>query len=138
MNRFFRSIGAGVAATTVMMAIFLFMQVQTRSKLGAPESIARFVGVPGHRYIGLAIFIAVGILVWPVVFAAIEDRLASLPGGRDVAIRGVVFGLLLWIAFLVLGSGQLTWPFVVLYLLFTLIGHVAYGFTLGITYQRLT
>ena len=138
MTRFLRAIGAGAVATTVMMGILLFMQVQTRSKLRAPESIARFVGVPGHRYIGLAIFIAVGILVWPVVFAAIEDYLAGLPGGRDTAIRGVFFGLLLWIAFLVLGTGELTWPFVVLYLLFTLIGHVAYGFTLGVVYQSLS
>lgn len=137
MTRFFRSIGAGVAATTVMMGIFLFMQVQTRSKLGAPEAIARFVGMPEHQYIGLAIFIAVGILVWPVVFAAIEDYLTGLPGGRDAAIRGVAFGLLLWIAFLVLGTGEVTWPFVVLYLLFTLIGHLAYGFTLSTVHQRL-
>lgn len=137
MNRFLRAIGAGVVATTVMMLIFLFMQVQTRSRLGAPEAIARFVGVPDQLYVGFVIFVLIGILVWPVVFALIEEYLASLPGGRDVAIRGITFGVLLWFAFLVLGTGEVTWPFVLLYVLFTLIGHLVYGFTLGVVYQRL-
>lgn len=137
MNRFLRAIGAGAAGTTVMMLVFLFAQVQTRARLGAPEAIARFVGVPDHQYVGLVIFVAVGVLVWPVVFVVVEEYLASLPGGRDAAIRGVVFGVVLWIAFLLLGTGELTWPFVLLYLLFTLLGHVAYGFTLGVVYQRL-
>jgi hypothetical protein len=137
MNRFLRAIGAGTAATTVMMVIFLFTEVQTRSRLDTPEAIARFVGVPDQPFVGFVIFAAAGILVWPIVFVAIEEYLASLPGGRDVAIRGIVFGLLLWVAFLVLGTGELTWPFVLLYLLFTLLGHLAYGFTLGVIYQRL-
>lgn len=136
MNRFLRAIGAGVVATAAMMAIFLFTQVQTRSRLGAPEAIARFVGVPGHLYVGLVVFIAVGIFVWPVVFAVVQDRLADVPGGTDVAVRGLVFGAVLWILFLILGTEELVWPFVVLYLAFTLLGHLAYGFTLGLIYQR--
>lgn len=138
MNRFLRAIGAGAAATTVMMAVFLFTEVQTRSRLNAPDAIARFVGVPDQPFVGFVIFAAIGVLVWPIVFVAIEGYLAKLPGGRDVAIRGIVFGLALWVAFLVLGTGELTWPFVLLYVLFTLIGHLAYGFTLGVVYQSLT
>lgn len=137
MNRFLRAIGAGAAATAVMMAIFLFTEVQTRSRLDAPNAIARFVGLPEQPIVGFVIFAAVGVFVWPIVFVAIEEYLASLPGGRDVAIRGVIFGLALWVAFLVLGTGELTWPFVLLYLLFTLLGHLAYGFTLGVIYQQL-
>jgi hypothetical protein len=137
VNRPIRAIAAGAAATTAMMVILLVAQVQTRAQLGAPEAIARFAGVPGRTYVGLAIFVAAGVLVWPIVFAVVEDYLAGLPGGRDAAIRGVAFGLVLWVAFLVLGTGDLTWPFVLLYLLFTLIGHLAYGFTLSVVYQRL-
>ena len=138
MNRFLRAIGAGAAATTVMMAIFLFAEVQTRSRLNAPDAIARFVGLPDQLFVGFVIFAAIGVLVWPVVFVAIQEYLARLPGGRDIAIRGIVFGLVLWVAFLVLGTGDLTWPFVLLYVLFTLIGHLAYGFTLGVVYQSLS
>ena len=63
--------------------------------------------------------------------------LAALPGGNDAATQGLLFGLVLWVAFLVLGTGELTWPFVLLYLFFTLVGHLAYGFILGFGYDRL-
>jgi hypothetical protein len=137
MNRFLRAITAGVAATTIMSLIFLFSQVQTRSQLGAPEAIARFVGMPDQHVIGFLIFAAAGIFVWPVVFVLAKGALAQLPGGNDATMQGMVFGLLLWVAFLVLGTGELTWPFVLLYLFFTLVGHLAYGFTLGFGYERM-
>jgi hypothetical protein len=137
MNRFLRAITAGVAATTIMSLIFLFSQVQTRSQLGAPEAIARFVGMPDQHVIGFLIFAAAGIFVWPVVFVLARGVLAGLPGGNDAAMQGMLFGLLLWFAFLVLGTGELTWPFVLLYLFFTLLGHLAYGFTLGFGYERM-
>lgn len=137
MNRFLRAIGAGAAATTVMMLIFLFSQVQTRSQLGAPEAIARFVGLPDQHVVGFVVFAAAGVLVWPVVFVFARRLLVELPGGNDVAVQGMLFGLVLWVAFLVLGTGQLTWPFVLLYLFFTLVGHLAYGFVLGFAYERM-
>lgn len=136
MNRFLRAISAGVAATTVLMLVFLFSQVQTRSQLGAPEAIARFVGMPEHHVIGFAVFCAIGILVWPVVFVLLRERFEDRRP-RDPTVQGLLFGVVLWVAFLVLGTGQLTWPFVILYLFFTLIGHLAYGFVLGFVYERL-
>lgn len=136
MNRFLRATGAGVAATTMMMLIFLFSQVQTRSRLGAPEAIARFVGVPDHHIVGFVIFSAIGIVVWPIVFLFVHDRFVERTGS-DPVIQGLLFGVVLWVAFLVLGTGQLSWPFVILYLGFTLIGHLAYGFVLGLVYERL-
>ena len=137
MNRFLRAIGAGAAATTVMMLVFLFSQVQTRSQLGAPEAIARFVGLPDQHVVGFVVFAAAGVLVWPIVFVFARRLLVELPGGNDVAVQGMLFGLVLWVAFLVLGTGQLTWPFVLLYLFFTLVGHLAYGFVLGFAFERM-
>lgn len=137
MNRFLRAIGSGVAGTSVMMLIFLFTQAQTRSQLGVPEAIARFARVPEQPYVGLVVFIAAGIFLWPIVFAVVQQWFTDLPGGTDIGIRGLFYGVVLWFLFLVLGTGELTWPFVMLYLVFTLIGHLAYGFTLGVVYQRL-
>lgn len=136
MNRFLRAISAGVAATTVMMLVFLFSQVQTRSQLGAPEAIARFVGMPEHHVVGFVVFSAIGILVWPVVFVLVRERFEGRRP-RDPTVQGLLFGGVLWVLFLLLGTGQLTWPFVILYLFFTLIGHLAYGFVLGFVYERL-
>ncbi len=136
MNRYLRGIGAGIAATAVMMLGFLFSQVQTRSQLGAPEAIARFVGMPDHHVIGLVIFAAIGVVVWPIVFVALRNS-ARFPGGGDPTVQGMLFGLVLWVLFMILGTGQLSWPFVVLYVTFTLISHLAYGFVLGFVYERL-
>ncbi|ADJ15794.1 DUF6789 family protein [Halalkalicoccus jeotgali] len=138
MNRYLRAISAGVAATTVMMLVFLFSQVQTRSQLGAPEAIARFVGMPEHHVVGFVVFSAIGILVWPVVFVLLRERVVGRRGPRDPTVQGMAFGGILWIAFLILGTGELTWPFVILYLFFTLTGHLVYGFVLGYVYERLT
>lgn len=137
MNRFLRAISAGLAATTVMSLVFLFSQVQTRQQLGAPEAIARFAGVPDQPVIGFMLFSAAGVLLWPVVFVFARGLLAELPGGHDAVGQGLLFGLVLWVLFLVLGTGELTWPFVLLYLFFTLMGHLAYGFILGFGYERL-
>lgn len=136
MNRFLRAISAGVAATTVMMLVFLFSQVQTRSQLGAPEAIARFVGMPENHFVGFVVFCAIGIAVWPIVFVFLRERFTGRRGPRDPTVQGLAFGVALWLAFLVFGTGQLTWPFLVLYLLFTLVGHLAYGFVLGYVYER--
>lgn len=137
MNRLVRAVAGGTAGMAVMMIVLLFAEAQTRFALDLPIIIAHYMRMPDHQYIGFALFLAAGILAWPVLFAGIEDYLRSLPGGEDVAVRGVVFALALWVAFLVLGGVQTGGPLLILYLGFTLLAHVAYGWTLGIVYARL-
>lgn len=135
MVRVLRSIGSGVVATAVMMGTFLFMQAQTRSRLGAPEAIASYVGLPDRANLGIALFVAIGVLVWPVVFAFVHGRLPDAVADVDAGVLGLGFGAVLWVFFLLLSSGGPQWPFVLLYLAFTLIAHLAYGYTLGLAYQ---
>ncbi|WP_458187681.1 DUF6789 family protein [Haladaptatus sp. NG-WS-4] len=131
---------AGALSTGLMVFIFLIAEVETRFNLGVPAAIAKFVGMPGQLYLGFGVFVVAGVVVWPLLFAVIEERLTVLPGGDDIAIRGVLFALVLWAAFLTLGSAglQLGGAFLVLYLVFTFIAHVVYGYSLGVLYGRFT
>ncbi|WP_227376976.1 DUF6789 family protein [Haladaptatus halobius] len=131
---------AGVLSTGLMVFIFLVAEAEARFELGVPAAVAKFVGMPNRLYLGFIVFVMFGAVVWPLLFAAIEGRMTSLPGGDDIGIRGIIFALVLWVAFLVLGSAglQLAGPFLVLYLVFSLIAHLAYGYSLGVLYGRFT
>ncbi|RBI62256.1 hypothetical protein DMJ13_10275 [halophilic archaeon] len=125
---------AGVVSTVVMMVVFVIASAQTRFNLGVPAAIAQFVGMPNRVTLGLVVFVAAGIVLWPLLFAAVQS---SIPV-EDVAVRGVLFALVLWVSFLLLGASglHLSGAFVVLYIVFTLIAHVAYGYSLGVFYER--
>ncbi|ESP88978.1 DUF6789 family protein [Candidatus Halobonum tyrrellensis] len=123
-------IGGGVAAA-VLSVILLVVDVETRSQIGIFEVVARFVGMPGSLVFGFVLFFAAGTFLWPLVFVALESY---LPIGPDPAIRGMGFGVPLWVAFVVLGRGDLTGAILVVYAVLTLFAHLVYGFVLGAVY----
>lgn len=138
MHRAVRAIAGGAAGMAIMTLILLIGEAEVRFQLGVPQAISRFVGTPGQTLLGFLLFFAVGIIAWPLLFVALERYLSRVPGGDDPAIRGMVFAVLLWVSFVILGSGGLTGTILVLYLAFTFIAHLAYGFTLGAVYERLS
>jgi hypothetical protein len=134
MNRPFSAISGGIAGTAVLSLLMIFLEVQTRSQIEIFHVIARFVGLPDHLVIGFALFVAAGILAWPLLFIALEPY---IPRGPDPAARGVVFAFVLWVAFAITGRGSIGWPLIIIYVGLTLLAHLAYGFTLGAVYARL-
>lgn len=136
MNRSFSAIAGGVVGITAMSVLLLLLEVQTRSRIHLFDAVARFVGVPNNTFVGFLIFVAAGIIAWPLLFVALEGY---IPGGPDPAARGVVFASVLWIAFLIVGRGSLGFsdPQILIYAAFTYIAHFAYGFFLGAVYNRL-
>lgn len=136
-----RTFKAGLVSTATMLFIFLVAEAETGFQLGVPAAIAKFVRMSGSPYLGFAVFVFVGVVVWPLLFAAIDDRLKTVPGGDDIGVRGIMFSVLLWFAFLGLGSAGLqleSMAFVFLYLVFSLLAHLAYGYSLGVFYGRFT
>ncbi len=136
-----QTVKAGIVSTALMLFIFLAAESESGFKLGVPSAIAKFVRMPGKIYLGFFVFVFVGIVVWPLLFAAIEDQFTVLPWSGDIAVRGVMFSFLLWLAFLGLGSAgrQLDGiALLVLYLVFSLLAHIAYGYSLGVFYGRFT
>jgi hypothetical protein len=135
-----QTLKAGLVSTAVMLFIFLISEAETDFNLGVPAAIAEFVGMAGKPYLGFAIFVFAGVVVWPLLFAAIEGRLAVIPGADDIGVRGILFAFLLWFAFLGLGSTglHLEGAFFFLYIVFSLLAHLAYGYSLGVFYGRFT
>lgn len=134
MHRVVRALGGGVAGTAVLSFFLLVLDTQARAALSVPAVVARFVGTPGNPPVAVVLFAVTALFVWPLLFIALED---SLPRGPDPAARGVVFAAIIWVVFVLLGRGDIAGPVLVVYVGFTLIAYLAYGFALGAVYGRL-
>lgn len=92
---------------------------------------------PGNALtVGYLIFLAGGMVTWPLLFAATAEYLP----GNTFAIKGLPYGFVLWTGFVLafaegIGGGALI---LALYAVLTLIAHFAYGFTLGAVFDYFT
>ena len=122
---------SGLVSTIVMSVTLLMVDVQTRARFSLFDALARLFGVPGRAGLGFLVFVLFGVVVWPIVFAAVEPY---IPSRGDAAVAGMIFATILWLAFFLIGTteiGILTLPF---YVAVTLLTHLVYGFTLGLVY----
>lgn len=131
MQRVWRAILGGVAATLVMSIALLMLEVQTRARLALYEALARLFGVPDSVGLGFVVFAFFGVFVWPLLFALVESR---LPPSGDPAVSGMLFASVLWLGFLLLGTTELIVHLLPFYAVVTLLVHLVYGFTLGLVY----
>jgi hypothetical protein len=132
VNRIAGGILGGATGISVMSLVFLMLEVETREQVQAFDAVARYVGMPGNTFIGFVIFAFVGTVIWPLLFVAIEP---SMPFD-DPPSNGMILGSVLWIAFFVLGRGDISGPLLAVFAGFTLLAHLAYGFLLGAFYNR--
>ncbi|WP_435063036.1 DUF6789 family protein [Halobaculum sp. EA56] len=135
MNKPLSAVIGGATGTAVLTVALLVIEVETRSRIGLFEVVARFVGVGDNVALGFVLFVLAGTVAWPLVFVGLE---AYLPMGPDPALRGAGFALPLWVAFVLLGRGDLSGAILIVFGVLTLFAHVAYGFTLGSVYGRLS
>lgn len=135
MNRTASAIVAGGVGTAVMSVILVMIEVEARYAVGIFEAIARFARVPGEPFLGFLVYAAVGTVAWPLLFLSLEPY---VPAQLDPAVAGMGLGTLLWVAFAVIGRGDAGGAVLLIYLTFTLLAHLAYGFTLGAVFARLS
>lgn len=133
MHRLLRAVAGGTAGTALLSLLLLMLDVETRSAVDIFSAIARFAGVPGELTLGFVVFLLAGSVAWPLLFTVAETVIPL----DDAAARGTVFAVPLWVAFVVVGRGGMTGSVFVVYASFTLLAHLAYGFTLGAVYARL-
>ena len=126
-----RAILSGGVGMIVMVLALVMLNIQTRSALNLYDLVARFVGMSGNRSLGFVVFVAVGIVVWPLIFAWAEPH---LPPEGDPAVSGMLFAVVIWLAFMVTSVPEV--PTILLFLFggYTLLAHLAYGFTLGLIF----
>jgi hypothetical protein len=129
------AVAGGVVGTGVISGILVMLEVQMRDVLHLFDAVARFVGLPGQTFLGFVIYSLAGAVVWPLIFLALRPY---LPRGPDPAAQGAVFATALWVVFAFTGRGDLSGGLLVVYLVFTLLAHWAYGFTMGAVYGYLT
>lgn len=133
LERSLSAIGGGAVGTVVMTVFLGFIAVETRSQLGFFDAISRFSGVPAQPVFGFGLFVLAGIVVWPLLFVAIESY---LPGSNPHA-NGLIVAAILWIAFVNTGT-QLSEPTaLILYGGLTLLAFLIYGLTFGEIYSQL-
>lgn len=133
MNKPLSAVLGGAVGTAVMSVVLAMVEVEARYALGIFDAIARFARVPGEPTLGFLVYVLVGVLVWPLLFLSLEQY---VPLDLDPAVAGMLMGAVLWLAFAVIGRGDMSGPQLLVYLTFTLLAHLAYGFTLGAVYAR--
>jgi len=132
VNRIVGGILGGATGISVMSLVLLLLEVETREQVRAFDAVARYVGMPGNTFVGFVTFAFVGTVIWPLLFVAIEPYFPF----DDSPSNGMVLGAVLWIAFFVLGRGDISGPLLAVFAGFTLLAHLAYGFLLGALYNR--
>ncbi|MFD1588030.1 DUF6789 family protein [Halorientalis brevis] len=91
---------------------------------------------PGNALaVGYLIFLAGGMITWPLLFAATAEY---LPGSK-FATKGIPYGFVLWTGFVLAFAGDIgtSTGILALYAVLTLLSHFAYGFTLGAVFDYL-
>ncbi|WP_256686674.1 DUF6789 family protein [Halococcus qingdaonensis] len=134
MHRALRAITGGLVGTVVLGGFLLVLDTQARGTLSVAAVVGRFLGIDGRPLIAIALFAVVTVVVWPALFVAVEEY---LPFGPDPAARAVAFAAVIGIVFVVVGRGSITGPILVIYVGFSVLAHLAYGFAFGSIYGRL-
>lgn len=120
------------AAGTVMLSAVLFVA----ANLGTFDSaafagLAELVGVGESVLVGYVIFFGGGMTTWPLLFVSLQEYLP----GPTLALRGVTFATVTWTGFLgAFYTGQ-SGLALAGYVVFSLVAHWAYGFTLGSVFE---
>lgn len=120
-------VGTSVIVTVLVaadsMGIFDMARMTESVRLAGVEALFPGVG----SALPLLAFVGIGVVVWPLLLASIGRY---LPGER-FATKGAVFGTVLWTGFAVAFYGGYAGTALLLYLAVTLVGHVAYGVSVG-------
>lgn len=127
------ALGGGVAGMVVLTVFLGFIEVQTRSQFDLFGAIARFSGTPDRLFVGFVLFTIAGIVIWPLLFVAVEPYLP----GSNMYTNGLIIGLILWFVFLNFGAMIDELTTLVLYGVLTLLVFLVYGLTFGEVYSRL-
>ncbi|MFB6074316.1 MAG: DUF6789 family protein [Haloarculaceae archaeon] len=127
----------GLVGTALMTVVLLVAESLGAFHRSAFAGLTELVGLSGYVPpvpFGYVMFLAGGMLPWPLLFASLKGY---LPGARD-PVKGVYFGAAVWTGFvLAFYTGQ-TGVALALYLVLTLVAHVVYGVGLGLVFEYLS
>jgi hypothetical protein len=126
-------LAAGLAGTLAMTAVLLAGTAIGAFELASVAGLAAILGLGDDRVVGYLLVFAAGVVLWPLLFVAIGER---VPGGADPS-RGLAFGTVMWSGFVLAFRTDQTGRALALYASLTLLAHWAYGFVLGAAFEYL-
>ncbi|MFC5972992.1 DUF6789 family protein [Halomarina salina] len=127
----------GFVGTAMMTVVFLVAQALGAFDFEAFADIAGLVGLDAvfgpdlTVAVGYLIFLAGGMVPWPLLFASVERYLP----GPSLPWRGVSFGFVAWTGFVLAFYGGQSGNTLYVYAILTLLAHVVYGFGLGLVFE---
>lgn len=127
----------GFVGTAMMTVVLLVARALDAFDFDSFADIAGLVGldaVLGAELTvtaGYAIFLAGGMVPWPLLYASVERYLP----GPSLPWRGVSFGFVLWTGFVLAFYGGQTGDALWIYAALTLVAHCVYGFGLGLVFE---
>lgn len=126
----------GTAAMTVVLLIAARLNV---FDLGGFAMLSELIGADvlfeaNPAAIGYLLFLATGMVMWPLLFASIGSFLP----GEKFATKGLSYGVVLWSGFAPAFYADYAGTAMVLYLVLVLVGHLTYGFALGSVFDYLS
>ncbi|WP_224449376.1 DUF6789 family protein [Haloprofundus salilacus] len=119
----------GMVAMTPILAIGILLGVLEPS---AFAGLSEIVGLGPSFLIGTVIFVGGGMTTLPLLFVS----LAVFLPGATLARRGVSFSSIIWTGFAIAFYSEQTGAALAGYLVLTLVSHWAYGYVLGVLYDR--
>jgi len=89
------ALGGGLLGTVAMLLVVLGADTLTPYEFRAPETLAGLVNAP--ELVGTTIFVAAGVVLWPLLFVSLGRR---LPGPSERS-RALLFVVVLWAAYVI-------------------------------------
>lgn len=133
-----RTVVAGVAGgfvgTSLMTLVLFVVNALYGQQLRVFRTLSELSGGGGDVFLGFLLFFAAGSLAWPLLFVTAG---VYLPGGTRPR-QGVVFAMLIWVGFVLAFSGRYVAVDLLVFVAFSVVAHVVYGYVLGLVVARIT
>jgi len=134
LERALGGIAGGVVGTMLMIGVLFIVNATLTPTLDVFGTLAELAGVGSSPAIGLALFLGAGTFAWPLLFVTLG---AYLPGATKPQ-QGIVFAAILWTGFITAFYSRYTGFDLVIFIVFSIVTHLAYGWVLGFVSARLT
>ena len=123
---------AGLAGMAAMAPFLAVAWALDAFELSAVAALSDIVALGPSFLLGSVIFVGGGMTTLPLLFAS----LAVFLPGEAMGTKGAVFGAIVWTGFAVAFWSEQTGTALALFLLLSLLAHLAYGYVLGTLYGR--
>jgi hypothetical protein len=127
-------IAGGIVGTMLMVGVLFIVNATVTPQLDVFGAVAELAGVGDAPALGLALFFGAGMFAWPLLFVTLG---AYLPGGTRPQ-QGMVFAAVLWTGFVTAFYSRYTGADLLVFIAFSIVTHLAYGYVLGFVTARLT